>query len=203
MSWTWTYLIDVKTFGKNHTAFSNDALLLQSFYLKRIQLKIEQPHTFRSFCREEAVFEKRCATTSKLASSTKVARQNKKQHKTLRSRLSMMNLMTHSSEASGCYKQTNGVILFCSFLNDIETSFRKGTSTIHALAEIGQRSTSNLRSSNDATLNTVANERMPIQYRKCSENTDRGAKKNEGLTKPEKHAPMTCFSKQKNKSRKK
>ena len=52
-----------------------------------------------------------------------------------------MNAMARRSRVSGYYKQVNGATVFCSFPHDRETALIKGMDAIHALAELGQRST--------------------------------------------------------------
>ena len=91
-----------------------------------------------------------------------------------------MNVITHSIEVSGFYKQINCTTVFYSFLYDVETLSRKGMNAIYSLVEIGQRSIRNLCDSDHAKSNATAHEQIPMKYRKRVENTDGESKKNEG-----------------------
>ena len=113
-----------------------------------------------------------------------------------------MSVMAYRSEASGHHKQINGTTFFYSFPHDVETVLRKGLNAIHVLADIDQRSTSKLCDSDNAKLNAEVHECVPMECRKCVEDTDEGLKTNEGWMNPTKHAPMTCFCKNNNNSRK-
>ena len=66
---------------------------------------------------------------------------------------------------------------------------------IHLLAEMCQRSMSNLCNSNDKILNTTVKECTPTQCIKRDENTEGGMKEYEGWTKPTKCEPIISFYK--------
>ena len=87
-----------------------------------------------------------------------------------------MDIMEHSSEASGHHKEINGTTVFYSVPHDVETVLRKGLNAICILADIGQRTIIELHNSDNTNLNVEANECVPMKRKKYVEDTDEKTK---------------------------
>ena len=94
-----------------------------------------------------------------------------------------MNAMVRSTEVSSYFKQTNVANVFYSFPCGIEIELIKGMNVIHALVEIGHRSLNSTYNNKYTRLNARANDFIPTECNKSSENAEGKLKINEGWNK--------------------